>query len=352
MKEKRKIMGNKLSCAQKGHIIAKVGSALEDSLPKNSCASKKKATGKHFLHKKLSSRLSSALKSSDTVLDILLASTRVARTGVFSRKTRTKSTLNKIVTAGVISSQQVMYDNTLFLCRKSVVEITEDISNLKNLVLFHACCNYILKLPVQIGYLRRLRILMLGNNRIHALPSEIGECSDLREISFCQNFLSELPASFRKLKKLETLDISANRFRKVPICVADLISLKKLDVSRNRIRAIPIEILRLKKLLKIHFYGNSLMYKEQIKCQNEVATLKELCARKITTSHIAVLGLQQILADFVSRAKRCSVCKGPYYERVYKYTDVQTFLFDTFPVCYNMCSRHFVTKRDKIEQML
>lgn len=249
----------------------------------------------------------------------------------------------------IAPSKRYLYDNTLFLCSQSVVEITPCICRLRDLRIIQGCCNAISQLPVQICLLRNLRSLILSNNQIHSLPDDIGECISLKEIDLSNNYLRSLPVSFSKLSKLRALDIAANRFTSIPMCMSSLSMLRYLNVEGNHIKAIPIEILRLKSLVKFKFTANFFVFAEGIKSTSCTISLMELCARRVFLSGCSFNGAR-FLNSFVRRAKRCSFCGGPFYERVYKYTDTQNTIFGPMPIYYRLCSRHFDTKKDKIVQ--
>lgn len=157
--------------------------------------------------------------------------------------------------------------------------------------------------------------------------------------------------AFTKLAKLGVLDIAANRFDNIPMCIAGLRSLRHLNVERNYIKAVPIEILRLRSLIKFSFRGNPLVFAEGIDAGADMASLKEICARKVFSTRSSFSDVKA-LASFLGKARRCSFCGGPYYERVYEYTDAQATAFGTLPVCYRLCSRHFDTKKSKLGQAL
>ncbi|KAL0266143.1 UNVERIFIED_CONTAM: hypothetical protein PYX00_011859 [Menopon gallinae] len=222
---------------------------------------------------------------------------------------------------------------------------------LKALRILQGCCNFMTQIPAQICFLKNLRSLALSNNQIHSLPDDIGECFRLKEINLSNNRLVSLPASFSKLSRLGALNIAANRFSNIPMCIASLKSLRYLNVERNYIKAVPIEVLRLKRLVKLRFHGNPLVFAENIDAAMSVVSLMEICARKVFCTGWP-LSCAETLTSFVKTAKTCSFCAGPYYERVYEYTDVQTTIFGTLPVHYRLCSRHFDTKKDKIEKTL
>lgn len=251
----------------------------------------------------------------------------------------------------IVPSKRYLYDNTLFLCSQSVVEITPHICRLRSLRIIQGCCNTISQLPVQICLLKNLRSLVLSNNQIHRLPEDIGECTSLREVDLSGNCLRTLPVSFSRLSRLCALDIAANEFSSIPMCISSLNTLRYLNVERNHIKAVPIEILRLRCLVRFRFSANPFVFAEGIKTSAYTASLMELCARKVFLGGYSFNGAK-FLTSFVRRAKKCSFCGGPFYERVYKYTDTQNTIFGPLPVCYRLCSRHFDTKRDKIVQAL
>eukprot|EP00866_Antonospora_locustae_P000399 jgi/Antlo1/399/887 len=251
----------------------------------------------------------------------------------------------------IVPSKRYLYDNTLFLCKQSVVEITPSICRLRALRIIQGCCNTISQLPAQICLLKNLRSLILSNNQIRSLPDDIGECTNLKEIDLSNNCLISLPVSFSKLSRLCALDIAENRFCSIPMCISSLNTLQYLNVEGNHIKAVPIEILRLKSLVKFRFNPNPFVFAEGIKEAAHTVSLMELCARKVFLGGYS-FNSAKFLIGFVRRAKKCSFCGGPFYKRFYKYTDTQNTIFGPLPVCYRLCSRHFDTKKDKIMQAL
>jgi hypothetical protein len=295
-------------------------------------------------------------KEAHAVLMAILEDTDIMLDEIIRGRPRAKSAplppRNGAFFVEIISSHRFLYSDTLFLCKQSICEITPEIRKLTNLKFLHACCNRISLLPPRMGLLRNLKVLVLANNRITELPVDIGECTSLREVNLAHNLLTGLPDSFGKLTKLRTLDLSSNKLDDVPLCVIKLMALRQLDISRNSIGAVPVEVLRMKSLTRLYYTGRCVVDALFFACGSHVASLKELCARKVFHTRGAVSDLPNALAVFMGSAKSCSFCGGPYYDRAYEYTDTQVFVRDALPVRYTLCSPHFTNKQEKLQKML
>lgn len=331
-------MGICLSFAKQTYVIAKAFGPDNHSSAQTSGAAQK-------VNKEAHAVLMAVLADTDSMLDeVIGGTTRAPSAPTTAAHTQAAESFVEIV-----SSHRFLYSDTLFLCRQFVYEITPDVCKLRSLRFLHACCNSISSMPLHMGLLRNLKVLVLANNTITEMPSDIGECTNLREVNLSQNLLTGLPDSFGMLARLKTLDLAANKLNEVPPCITRLGALRQLDISRNAISAVPVEVLRMQSLARLYYTVSAVAATEIMMCTTNIASLKELCARRVFCIKGTCSNLPSVLAQFVASARTCSFCTGPYYDRVYEYIDMQVFVRETLPVRYRLCSPHFANRCEKAQ---
>ncbi|TBU20072.1 leucine-rich repeat-containing protein [Hamiltosporidium tvaerminnensis] len=238
----------------------------------------------------------------------------------------------------------------IYLCRRFLIELSDEIQYLENIKIFQVCCNYLETIPSAIGKLHNLQILILARNKINKLPDEIGHLVNLRELNLSQNELSSLPNTIVALKKLETLHLDCNKFFELPETIGRLVSLRYLNISRNYIKYIPIEILQLPNLSELDCSWCDFTEKTPVKTikKNNFFSLKEICSRRMFISNLPIYKyIDSNLRNHIMSVKECSYCTGPYFESYIEHQTTYTFLSNNYPVKYKLCSLHFKTKSER-----
>ena len=155
------------------------------------------------------------------------------------------------------------------------------LSALTNLRILNLNHNAITQLPPTIAALVHLEVLTLDHNQLRELPQAIGSCTNLVELRLGYNQLRKLPLELGCLLKLKHLIVHRNRLVDLPESLINLhATLEVLDIAGNEIRICPnkFHTLRLRE-----FYAERNPFIERVPVRsthdNEVLTLKELCAR-------------------------------------------------------------------------
>lgn len=92
-----------------------------------------------------------------------------------------------------------------------LIEFPEPILCLTLLLVLSLDCNFLKRLPQNIGRLKNLRELNLACNNLRTLPRSIGCLADLKLLNLRVNELEKLPAAMKNLSRLHWLDLSHNR---------------------------------------------------------------------------------------------------------------------------------------------
>ncbi|CAF1202711.1 unnamed protein product [Rotaria sp. Silwood1] len=155
-------------------------------------------------------------------------------------------------------------------------------SKLNNLRILNLNNNSITQLPTDIGILVNLEILSIEHNQLIELPREIGLCTRLIELHLGYNRLTKLPLEIGYLIELKQLILHRNNLLELPESITNLKnSLKLLDVACNNLRIFPSKFHTLH-LNEFYAENNPLLEHAPIHSiqENEILTLKELCARR------------------------------------------------------------------------
>ncbi|CAF0893967.1 unnamed protein product [Adineta ricciae] len=155
-------------------------------------------------------------------------------------------------------------------------------SKLSNLRILNLNNNSITQLPADIGCLINLEIFTIEHNQLLELPREIGLCTHLVELHLGFNSLTRLPLEIGYLINLQTLIVHRNDLLEIPESITNLkTSLKHLDIACNRLRIFPSKFYTLQ-LHEFHSEHNPLLERVPIHSvqENEILTLKEICARR------------------------------------------------------------------------
>ncbi|KAF7684103.1 Leucine-rich repeat-containing protein 57 [Astathelohania contejeani] len=250
---------------------------------------------------------------------------------------------------------EISIDNDqIYLCRKFVVELLPNIRNLQGIKAIQICCNYLSTIPPEIGFLKKLKVLILARNRIKYLPDEIGLLWNLKELNLSTNQLSSLPKSIASLKSLEILHIDNNKFEEIQTDIGEIKSLKYLNISNNNITYIPIEIFQLPLLSNLEASNCHFMSELDINYNLKlgVTSLKEECCKKIIRNNLPVYKtMNRSLVQYILSVKKCSFCTGPFFEERHIVTSSSTFIFDVYPVKYNLCRLHFKNEAERISSL-
>ena len=127
----------------------------------------------------------------------------------------------------------------------------------------------------------KLEILTIEHNQLTELPREIGLCIRLIELHLGYNHLTKLPLEIGYLTDLKQFILHRNNLLELPESITNLkSSLKSLDVACNYLRIFPSKFHTLQ-LNEFYYENNSLLEHSPIHSiqENEILTLKELCAR-------------------------------------------------------------------------
>lgn len=118
----------------------------------------------------------------------------------------------------------------------NITELPKSICLLKNIRFIYLQKNYIKNIPANIGDLKNLEVLSLFSNSITEIPESIGYAENLSKLWLTGNKISSLPESFSNLQNLEELFLGFNNFETIPDCIFNLKKLRKIDISNNLIK--------------------------------------------------------------------------------------------------------------------
>lgn len=159
----------------------------------------------------------------------------------------------------------------LNLGRNEIVLLSNEFSNLKNLIELRLFQNNLISIPISLCELSKLKILDLSFNKIETLPDEIsnlvnledfylfdneitsipkefGKLVNLVELNLSMNYIKFLPMEFYGLENLEYLKIHSNKIRRLTEDIESLISLNTLEIAFNPIRYLPLALCKLTNL--------------------------------------------------------------------------------------------------------
>ncbi|KAL4002876.1 Leucine Rich repeats (2 copies) family protein [Acanthocheilonema viteae] len=144
----------------------------------------------------------------------------------------------------------------LILHSNALVNIPEDIGDLKELQFLDLSTNKLDRLPAAIGSLSHLSTLLLAHNKISLLPDMTGLVS-LQHLDVSHNQLTEFPTSFPNQSKLHTLILNSNYIRELPVEVNSLNdNLKTVNLSDNEIVDLPFLFCNCKKIKTLELANN------------------------------------------------------------------------------------------------
>ncbi|XP_049633605.1 leucine-rich repeat-containing protein 1 [Suncus etruscus] len=117
----------------------------------------------------------------------------------------------------------------------------------------------LLNMTFEIGNLKNLLCLDVSENRLERLPEEISGLTSLTDLIISQNLLEAIPDGIGKLKKLSILKVDQNRLSQLPETVGDCENLTELVLTENRLLTLPKSIGKLKKLSNLNADRNKLV---------------------------------------------------------------------------------------------
>lgn len=115
-----------------------------------------------------------------------------------------------------------------------------------------------------------VKLRLFGENLLE-LPDEIFELKNLEHFDCMSNRIKIIPKSIKKLKKLKFFDCSHNQISLMPMELFCLVELEKLFISHNKITCIPMEICKMENLFCLRANSNLID-----KIANEILNCKKL----------------------------------------------------------------------------
>ncbi|ESO95482.1 hypothetical protein LOTGIDRAFT_188753 [Lottia gigantea] len=171
--------------------------------------------------------------------------------------------------------------NYLVISKTSLVELSDSISKISDLMRLCLPNNKLKSLPASIGSLTKLKLLDLSNNELECLPDELNTLLSLGTLNLSVNKLTKLPA-IEGLTALTTFDVSYNQLEYLPdgMCenhdylteikashnnlvelpdgLNNLARLSTLDVADNKLKDIPFTLCECSKLKEFIGKGNTI----------------------------------------------------------------------------------------------
>jgi Leucine-rich repeat (LRR) protein len=205
------------------------------------------------------------------------------------------------------------------------------------------------EIPAEIGYMKNLTKLDLSKNKLEHIPDTIGFLHKLSELRLSENQLTSVPSSIGSLKKLLTLMLDYNKIVELPPEIGEIKTLVNLDVRENPITVLPAELGRLQYLRKLRTDGCPLKSEFVHEIVYSPPSLMELAARTIVRQQIPILeDTTEHLKDYLTNAKTCSFCGGPYFESFVKRGKIIDKNDQHIPLEYRLCCPHWNTEQERV----
>ncbi|WUR02854.1 leucine-rich repeat-containing protein [Vairimorpha necatrix] len=247
-----------------------------------------------------------------------------------------------------ISYNSSTHGDHLIMCKENIYEISNEIGELKNLLLCQLCCNYIYKIPPSIIYLQKLMTLSLARNQLRFIPEEICELSSLTHLDLSFNFLVEMPHNLKKLKSLTSLNLENNLFIDIPLEISKLRSLRNLQISNNPIKDVPLQILKMPFLVDFDASSSTLVYEDVFKKVGNL-DLREICLRNVVLNILPVYkNIDRLLIESLFNVEECGFCGGPIFDAYFFIKTSEVHENKEYPVKYKICRKHFKDQRNRI----
>jgi len=146
----------------------------------------------------------------------------------------------------------------LFLNGNLLVNIAQNVSNLKNLRVLKVTGNQLVSLPPEIGKLAYLEVLGAANNQIMTVIPEIGNLKRLEELDLSGNPIQKLPAQIGGLRNLGTIDLSGCSLTELPEEFTLMTRLIELNLGNNQLKKLPEGMGRMTRLTVLNLMFNQL----------------------------------------------------------------------------------------------
>ncbi|KAG8132531.1 hypothetical protein E2320_010377 [Naja naja] len=170
--------------------------------------------------------------------------------------------------------------NKLILSSNKLQCLSDDIKLLPALT--------VLDIPEELTQLKHLRSLLLQHNELYHLPDEFGQLVSLEELDISNNHISGIPTSFAFLINLVRLNLGSNQLRNLPTEISAMKNLKQLDCTKNFLENIPPELGSMVSLEQLYLRRNKLCYLPDF---HSCTYLKEL---HVGENQIEVLRAEQL----------------------------------------------------------
>ncbi|KAL1916775.1 uncharacterized protein VTP21DRAFT_5479 [Calcarisporiella thermophila] len=230
-----------------------------------------------------------------------------------------------------------------------IMQLSPNIKHLIMITKLEICCNELMALPDEFGMLKNLKELDLSMNRLTSLPNTIGCLTKLEHLKVSHNYLATLPTTINGLVKLDMLILNHNRLSFLPSSVGDLKALVHLDLSGNPITALPADIGKLQYLRRLFLENCPLKTEFVHEHTHSPPSLVELAARTIVRQGMRVPpNIPPRLIDYLSEAKTCGFCGGPYFESHVIRGRIVEKNEQLVPLEYRLCRPHWNREQERI----
>jgi len=279
---------------------------------------------------------------------------------------------------------------TLDLSNNKIDTVPKQISLLTNLKHLFLVENNLKKLPKQISKLTNLETLALTGNQLSSVPKEIYSMVNLEVLWLSYNPIQSLPGTlFKSLRKLKKFSCGFSLINSIPREIKFCQNLEKLVIKCNRIRCLPIELKSIPNLKTVEFNDNPVMTKMSLSPVNfpieqdmkkieekynenkkdldqkvealqqpytSVPSLFELCARYIKRIKEEDMdSVPQYIRERMKSFKRCTECKGPYFEHSYSVLTFEKVSEEDDTISsfvHNICSLNcLIALKEKYEEL-
>jgi hypothetical protein len=176
----------------------------------------------------------------------------------FILKLKLKRKIKHILDLCDFNNNYYFQTKNLFLHKKNIFNIPEDIYILEELELLDLRHNNISKLEKDFINLINLRTLYLSHNKIGFINLNIEFPNNLVKLDLSNNKILTVPKSIFNLNSLDTLDLSNNQLLQIPNDISNLVKLKFFHANYNQLRYIPDSIKELKNLIILSLSNNQI----------------------------------------------------------------------------------------------
>jgi len=114
-------------------------------------------------------------------------------------------------------------------------------------------------IPEEIFELTDLESLSINNNNLVEISNNISNLKRLKKLEISGNDIARLSDSIYDLGELESLDASYNHLKEISKKISGLHKLKNLNISWNEIKNLPVELLQLEQLDSLELRENPLV---------------------------------------------------------------------------------------------